>query len=91
MNYNPLCMCGHYQQSHRETGCVASISRGPMRDNNDHDDDCDCKRSPATVALESVARTIEYSKCKIHPRYQAKRKPRLACEACWSLWFKVKA
>jgi len=26
-------------------------------------------------------------KCKRHPRYQAKRKPRLACEDCWRKWF----
>ena len=26
-------------------------------------------------------------KCPTHPRYQAKRKPRLACEECWRKWF----
>lgn len=25
-------------------------------------------------------------KCKDHPRYQAKRKPRVACEMCWRMW-----
>lgn len=26
-------------------------------------------------------------KCKKHPRYQAKRKPRCVCYACWCMWF----
>jgi hypothetical protein len=26
-------------------------------------------------------------RCKSHPRYRAKGKPRLACEGCWWLWF----
>lgn len=30
-----------------------------------------------------LARLAEDLKCKTHPRYQAKRKPRVACEACW--------
>jgi hypothetical protein len=25
-------------------------------------------------------------KCSKHPRYQVKRRPRCACEACWYLW-----
>jgi hypothetical protein len=29
-------------------------------------------------------------KCPLHPRYQAKRKPRLACEECWLQWFEAK-
>lgn len=26
--------------------------------------------------------------CKVHPRYKGVRRPRLACEGCWRLWFK---
>lgn len=26
------------------------------------------------------------SKCKEHPRYQVKRKPRGDCPACWAMW-----
>ena len=26
------------------------------------------------------------TKCKVHPRYQALRKPRASCEACWRMW-----
>lgn len=26
-------------------------------------------------------------KCRKHPKYQAKRKPKVACEACWILYF----
>jgi hypothetical protein len=25
--------------------------------------------------------------CKVHRRYQAKRKPRVPCEDCWRQWF----
>lgn len=28
--------------------------------------------------------------CNIHPRYEAKNKPRSACEACWTMWFDYK-
>ncbi len=27
--------------------------------------------------------------CKKHPRYQAKRKPRVLCEGCWHFWFEA--
>lgn len=26
-------------------------------------------------------------KCPKHPKYQAKRKPRVACGPCWRMWF----
>lgn len=29
-------------------------------------------------------------KCNKHRKYQAKRKPRVCCEACWFLFFKRK-
>lgn len=29
-------------------------------------------------------------KCKAHPRYQMKRKPRALCEDCWALWLYTK-
>lgn len=27
--------------------------------------------------------------CRKHPRYQVKKRPRVACEACWILWFEM--
>lgn len=24
--------------------------------------------------------------CRKHPKYQGKRRPRCACEACWYMW-----
>lgn len=29
-------------------------------------------------------------RCVTHPRYAAKRKPRVLCEACWAFWFAEK-
>lgn len=29
-------------------------------------------------------------KCKKHPKYKAKMKPRVPCEECWCKWFWVK-
>lgn len=28
----------------------------------------------------------ELVRCEVHKRYQVKRKPRVLCEACWTLW-----
>lgn len=28
--------------------------------------------------------------CKDHPKYKVLRKPRVACEQCWYLWFTFK-
>lgn len=28
-------------------------------------------------------------RCKKHPKYQAKRRPRTACEACWRRWISL--
>jgi hypothetical protein len=30
---------------------------------------------------------MENHGCKKHRTYQAKRKPRCQCEACWNLWY----
>lgn len=27
--------------------------------------------------------------CPLHPKYQGIHKPRLACEACWAVWFEL--
>ena len=27
-----------------------------------------------------------WEKCKRHPKYQAKRKPRADCGLCWEMW-----
>lgn len=32
----------------------------------------------------------ELVRCKVHRRYQVKRKPRSTCEACWELWVLTK-
>ncbi len=29
--------------------------------------------------------------CRYHPRYKAKLKPRIPCEACWWLYFRMHA
>lgn len=89
MNPNPICMCGHNQWYHGATGCRASESRGPVRDNNDYDEDCACKLNPETVLRKAIERDIEFHKCSEHRRYQAKRKPRAACEGCWRLWLRI--
>jgi hypothetical protein len=34
-------------------------------------------------SLEDIANPT----CKAHPRYKVIRKPRVACEACWFMWF----
>ena len=28
-------------------------------------------------------------RCKQHPTYKGKRKPRLACEECWAIYFGI--
>lgn len=28
-------------------------------------------------------------RCKIHKRYEAKRKPQIPCEPCWRLWISL--
>jgi hypothetical protein len=30
------------------------------------------------------------NKCSTHPKYQAKRAPRAACEDCWRIWIATK-
>ena len=86
---NPVCVCNHTQWIHGDLGCRGVESRGPMRDNNDYDDPCACKRSADDVLAAAVARDIAWHKCAEHRRYQAKRKPRVACEGCWRLYLRV--
>lgn len=35
-----------------------------------------------------MAAIVRYT-CIDHPRYTAKAKPRVKCQACWSIWYKV--
>ena len=42
--------------------------------------------------IDNKGRTFVYDgeqwNCGDHPKYQAVRKPRCLCEACWWLWFR---
>lgn len=53
---------------------------------------CDCQDGDDYRACKSGTCDNDHDKkpgCKIHRRYQAKRKPRVACEQCWRMWFSV--
>jgi len=38
--------------------------------------------------MKKECTTCAKVKCPVHPKYQAKRKPRCSCETCWEIWEK---
>jgi len=47
-------------------------------------------QTPLLTAMADVSKPIPVAaiqtKCKAHPRYRVKRKPRSPCEVCWRAW-----
>lgn len=82
------CTCTHGEYRHGENGCFAKVS-GPSSD----DYYCDCSWVPLGVQRQildmSRTRILATKTCTKHPRYQALRAPRAACEGCWRIWIAI--
>ncbi len=66
---------------HNQYGCFEKVGQ-----NGCDDGYCMCGAKPPRVLEQLRSELSDQYRCKTHPRYQAKGKPRSTCEGCWRLW-----
>lgn len=82
--------CSQENCSRQTPDCQCACHDREVREVGKYDDNWSAiAKSAFSAAARDEAEKLKNAKCAEHPRYQAKRKPRLPCEACWRYFVRL--